>query len=98
MKELKYYGTNMIYTPCKEFTVKYGKNHHNQWRIVCKAKSMAEANRIAVSLGLSIKTFSSAYTSETGNMYALEMCDKYGFIVATDGTMGQNYVDIKEML
>jgi len=99
MRDFKYYGTNIMYTPCKDFMDKYGKNHHNQWHVVCKAHSMAEANRIATSFGLSDKTFTSAYTSETGNELQLKMCDQYGFIVNPNGTgYTESYVDIKEML
>lgn len=98
MRADKYYGTNIMYYPSETFTEKYGKNYHNQWRIVCKAKSMTEANRIALQIGLYKNTFNRNYTCETGNKLEIELCNKFGFIVATDGTMGRNYVDIKEML
>lgn len=98
MTQYKYYGTYFIYSPNDEFTKKYGKDYHNQWRIVCKAKSFAEANRIAESIGLPKNTFQREWTSETGNKKEIELCDKYGFIVAADGEMKKIYVDIKEML
>jgi hypothetical protein len=83
MKTDKYYGT--LTSLPYPMLVKIGglgfKGHHNQFRVVCKAKSMAEANRIAKSSGLYEKTFSKTYTSETGNSIELRMCDKYGFIM-----------------
>jgi alpha-mannosidase len=96
----KYYGTNTFFggrqfEKLKELGY---KGFHNQFRIVCKAKSMAEANRIAEAHGLSKKCFNRDYTSETGNSIQLEMADKYGFIVCIDGTSGDRYMDIKELL
>jgi hypothetical protein len=95
MREYKYYATNICGYVSEDFRNKYLK-HHNQWRIVCKAKSMAEANRIAISLGL--PKFIPKYTSTTAYEIELKMCDKYGVIICTSGTSGHNYIDIKEAL
>lgn len=96
---MKYYGT--LTSIPYEMILKieeYGYNgHHNQFRIVCKAKSRAEANRIAKSLGLWENTFKPNFSCETGNKTEIELSDKYGFIIATDGTMGRKYIDIKEL-
>jgi len=96
----KYYGTNIgLYGSMNDKIRELGyENSHNQFRVVCKAKSMAEANRKAVSYGLSDKTFSRDYTSKTGNSFEIEMADKYEFIIAIDGTRGKSYVGIKDLL
>ena len=95
----KYYGTNTSLGGKKLEKIRLlGYNgSHNQFNVVCKAKSMAEANRKAKSLGLSDKTFESAFTSETGNTIQLEMADKYGFIICVNGTLGNDYVAIEEL-
>ena len=102
MRVDKYYGTDTFMSGERLNKLIYlGFNgHHHQFRIVCKAKSKAEANRIAKELGVNFyrKTFSDKFTSETGNKIELEMCDKYGFIICTEGTMGNNYIDIREVL
>ena len=100
MRVDKYYGTNtFLYGDMFDKIEKLGyKGYHNQFRVVCKAKSMAEANRIAESYGLYKNVFTKAYTSETGNAIELEMADKYGFIICIDGTLGNRYVGIQELL
>lgn len=92
----KYYGTLLNYATDKMRELNF-TNNHNQFRIVCKAKSRTEANRIAKSLGLVDNVFRPAYTAETGNALEIELADKYGFIIAKD-SMGRDYVDIKEVL
>lgn len=101
MKEPTYYGTTAWCPPCEEFIVKYGKSTHNQYRFVCKAKSMAEANRIAESIGLSNgrKFFEGNYTDDTGNLVEIEACDKFGIAVQTSGAIGHgDYVDAREIV
>lgn len=96
----KYYGTyTMIYGGKLKKLEELGYNKsHYQFRIVCKAKSRAEANRIAESYGLDKNTFRPDYTSETGNERELELADKYGFIIAVDGTLGKEYVGIESII
>lgn len=96
----KYYGTNiMIYEDIRRKLKKVGyKGFHNQFRIVCKASSMAEANRICERYGLGQKCFTSAYTSETGNTIQIENADKYELIICIGGTMGDNYIGIEDLL
>lgn len=99
MRQDKYYGTNIMIIPNDDFLSQYGRPHHLQYRIVCKAKSLAEANRKAYALGLRNNTFDRNCTSETGNKLELDLCDKYDFIINTKGTtIGDNYADIKEAL
>lgn len=100
-RKQKYYGTNAnIYGNQREKLKQHQTRevYHNQYRIVCKASSRAEANRIAESYRLGKKVFHPDYTSETGNNLELELCDKYGFIINADGTIGDNYIDIKLIL
>jgi len=96
----KYYGTNtMIGGDELNKLIKLGySGYHAQFRVVCKAKSMAEANRLAESYGLYKKTFTKDYTSETGNKLEIELAYKYGFIIALDGTEGHKFISAKELL
>lgn len=98
----KYYGTNIIGIPYEallKLRSNYGcREHISQFRIVCKAKSLAEANRKAEALGLYKNTFHRDWTCETGNDIEMEMADKYEFIICTQGTYGDSFIDIKEIL
>lgn len=96
----KYYGTNTslygdMFNKIRELGY---KDSRSQFRVVCKAKSRAEANRIAEGHGLRKNIFESDYTSETGNDIEIEMADKHGFIVCIDGTVGRNYVSIEKII
>lgn len=96
----KYYGTlTMIGGEKADKLKELGyKGSHYQFRIVCKAKSRAEANRKAESYGLCKNTFRADYTCETGNELEIEMADKYGFIISLDGTKGREFVGINEII
>lgn len=99
-RKYKYYGTLiMLYGKKYDKIVELGYNGcHHQFRVVCKAKSRAEANRIAASYGLDDNVFNPDYTSETGNSLEIELADKYGFIINISGCLGIDYVDIKTIL
>lgn len=96
----KYYGTNlMIYGDQAKKLRELGyEGFHYQFRVVCKAKSRAEANRIAESYGLGKKVFHPDYTSETGNSIEIELANEHGFIICLGGTIGNEYVGIKSIL
>lgn len=96
----KYYGTNLMASGriVKNLRELGYSGSHSQFSIVCKAKSRAEANRIAEGYGLGKIVFSPDYTSETGNEKQIELCDKYGFIISLDGTLGIRYVALEEVL
>lgn len=96
----KYYGTNiMIYGEENKKLRELGyKGFHNQFRIVCKAKSRAEANRMAEGYGLGKNVFHPDYTSETGNVIEIEMANEHGFIICLGGTIGKEFVGIKSIL
>jgi len=96
----KYYGTNINISGEKLDKLKQlgYKGHHSQFRVVCRAKSMAEVNRIAESYGLGSKCFHKDYTCETGNKIELEMAEKYGFIVCLNETLGDKFISIEEIL
>jgi hypothetical protein len=95
----KYYGTLVIIigNQYKKLIELGYKGYHNQFRVVCKAKSIEEANRIAESYNLGSKVFRRDYTCETGNALEIELADKYGFIIDVSGSFGRKYIDIKEI-
>ena len=97
MRKEKYYGTTLNKHLPKAREI-WGMNSRWQFRIVCKAESRAEANRIAKSLGLIDNTFRADYTSETFNEKEIELADKYGFIISKDSMGREGYIDIKEVL
>jgi hypothetical protein len=92
MRTYKYYGWHPCFVPNEEFRKKYPTNHM-QFRIVVKAKSLAECNRILDSMGVSKFTYDAC---ETGNQTEIEMCDKYGAIICTQGSSGNKFVNLKE--
>ncbi|MEY8001575.1 hypothetical protein AB8U03_15505 [Clostridium sp. Mt-5] len=96
----KYYGTyiNLHGLMLKKIRKLGYKGYHAQFRIVCKAKSRAEANRIGEKYGLGEKAFVPNYTSETANETAINMADKYGLTICLNGTTGRNYIDIRSIL
>lgn len=100
MRVDNYYGTNvMLWGKMVDKLRELGyKGHHSQFRVVCKAKSRAEANRIAKGYGLGENVFKPDYTSETGNSIEIEETDKYGFIICLNGTMGNDFVGIESVL
>ena len=101
MKTYKYYGTNInLYGDIHKKMCKLGYNgYHNQFRIVCKASSMDEANRIVSDFGLCEKAFIRDFTSTTENVNEINLCDcGSGVIICLDGTLGYNYVDIRNVI
>ena len=100
MRTYKYYGTNTsVYGNMLIKIKELGyKGVHNQFRIVCKAKSRAEANRIAEKYELGTRIFVADYTSETGNKIELEMADKHELIICAGGTLGNTYIGIGELI
>lgn len=95
----KYYGTltHVHYDILEKIKTLGYDGVHNQFRVVCKATSVAKANQIAESLGFMHKVFRPNYTSETGNLKEIEMCDKYGFIINIS-RMGDNYIPFSELI
>ncbi len=67
------------------------KGDRGPFKVVCKAKSFAEANQKAKFYGLK---FSKGYTSITGNKLEIEMCNKYDFIFLLEGLDGKTYLPI----
>lgn len=96
----KYYTTNvMMYGTLLKKLIKVGyKGSHQQFRIVCKATSMAEANRICKAYGIGDKVFISDYTNDTGNDTEITESDKYGVIIKIGGTIGDNFIGIEDLL
>ena len=96
----KYYGTDIFLHGDKMDKMKElgYKGTHCQFRIVCKAKSRTEANRIAESYDLGKKVFQPDYTSETGNEIEIEMANKYNFIICLNGTLGDHFIGLESIL
>lgn len=71
---------------------------HNQFRIICKCKSVADANRKCKEAGLHDKVFVSGWYSETGNKYELEFCEHEEIGISKSGTgIGNEYFSISEL-
>ena len=77
---------------------KYGvSTSHNQFRCICGCTSMADANRQMEEAGMSAK-FTSAYTSETGNEYEVNLAKEGGiFIEITKGNTNRIFVTVEEL-
>ena len=74
------------------------KFYHNQFRIICKCKSMADANRKCAEAGLNDKMFVSNWCSETGNEIELQLCEKEDIWISKNGVGYSNgYVAISEL-
>lgn len=74
------------------------KFYHNQFRIICKCKSLADANKKCKTAGLHDKVFVSGWYSETGNKIELELCEKEDIWISKDGTgCGREYISISEL-
>jgi predicted DNA-binding ArsR family transcriptional regulator len=69
--------------------------HHGQLRIVCKAKSLASANRKCEDAGMG-KIFHPSYTSVTGNKKELSICESSDIVIGIDQA-GELYVTIEEV-
>lgn len=100
-KKDKYYRTNWFSSAINVEKI-WGSEHWKmkQFYLVCKAKSMAEANRIAVALGLGDKVFRSDFTAETSNPLEIELADKFGFIIypLRSCDIREDFRDVKEIM
>ncbi len=72
----------------------------NQFRIICKCRGVADANRKCKEIGLHDKIFSyNGFTMETGNKTELELCEKENIWFSINGTnIDKGYVSAKELL
>lgn len=98
-RQEKYYGTltAVHYDMLQKIRELGYDGVHNQFRVVCKATSIAKANQIAESLGFMSKVFKPNYTSITGNLKEIEMCNKHGFIINIS-RMGENYIPFSDLI
>ncbi|MCD7996439.1 MAG: hypothetical protein LUH21_04310 [Clostridiales bacterium] len=69
----------------------------NQFRIICKCKSMADANRKVKPITNIDKTFVTNYCAEAGNKKELELFEHEEVWVRVDQT-GDNYISMSELL
>lgn len=97
-KTIKVYGTQ-AYPPSDicEALHRLGAPHYKrQFRIICGATSIAEANRICAERGLSSKTFQYGRCSPTGNKKELELAGNGGiFVLAVD--FSEKYYSIEQL-
>lgn len=96
---MKVLGTHMMAGQDLSKAMKhFGYNgHHNQFRIICKCKSMADANRKCDAYNLGQKVFRSDYTSGTSNEKELNICEKTDIAFWVGGVNGNNYVTIEQV-
>jgi hypothetical protein len=74
------------------------KGHHGQFRIVCKCKSMADANRKCAAAGLGDRVFRSGWCSETGNEKCFAAVEKSDIAICVDGVTGEKYVTLEQIV
>jgi hypothetical protein len=70
---------------------------HGQFRIICKCKSMADANRKCAAAGLGEKIFRSDWCCETGNATELAICEQSDIAFCVDRS-GHKYVTLEQFL
>jgi len=97
---MKVLGTNIYLS--SNFTkalslLGYKKKNRNQFRILCKCKSMADANRKCAAVGLGDKVFVSGGCSETGNEIELNICAGTDIAINLGGIIGDDYVTIEQI-
>lgn len=74
------------------------KGSHNQFRIICKCRGMADANRKCQALGAHENIFRRGWYSETGNKKELELCESKDVWISVDGPgCSENYVPAEEV-
>lgn len=74
------------------------KGTHGQFRIICKCRGMADANKKCEALGMQDKVFRYGWYSETGNKKELELCETKDIWFSIDGTLNLgNYVPAEEI-
>lgn len=67
---------------------------HNQFRVICRCKGIADGNKKCELAGLGSRVFTPGWTSITGNRTELELCEKEDIWIRIDGN---TYVSIKEL-
>lgn len=74
------------------------KGSHNQFRIICKCRIVADANRKCELLGIAGKVFRPGWYSETGNEKELNLCETNDIWISVDGSAGgKHYVPAEEI-
>lgn len=97
-REIKVYGTNGFPPSdiCEALRQLGASQYKRQFRIICGATSIAEANRICAEKGLGNKVFQYGWCSPTGNKKELELAGNGGiFILAVD--FSEKYYSIEQL-
>lgn len=99
LNRMKVLGANVFFTgnTLDKLKEKGYTCAHNQFRLICKCKSMADGNRKVKPLTHNDKTFVTNWCAETGNKKELELCEQEDVWVCIDG-IGDNYVPMSELL
>lgn len=71
--------------------------HHNQFRIICRCKGLVDANRKCQAENLGERIFLPRWTSISVNKIELELCETEDIWICKDGTLGDDFVSIKEL-
>lgn len=71
---------------------------HNQFRIICKCRGIADANKKCGEIGIHSKVFNPGFCMETGNALELELCEKEDIWISIDGAdVSKRYASAKEL-
>jgi hypothetical protein len=97
-REFKYYSSAIclygaseaFHAKCETLTSYYYRNR-GQYDVVCKAKSLAEANRLMEAAGFGPKSFRKDYTSDTGNTGAKAAADALGIAIQSHYVRGMYF-------
>ena len=96
---MKVLGTEIfLYNTMMEGMKAFGhKGNHRQIKIVCKCKSMTDANRKCAAAGLGDKIFKSGWYSETENVKALAAVEHSDIAFCVESTTGSNYITLEQL-
>ena len=97
---MKVLGTNVfLYGDILEKIKKLGyTGSHRQFRLVCKCRGIADANRKCKDIGFNRNVFEKGWYSETGNLEELSLCEKEDIWITIDGTSNKKgYVSAKDL-
>lgn len=70
----------------------------NQFRVICKCRGIADANRKCEANGLGEKVFLPGWSYIVVNSEELELCKAEDIWICKDGVTGSNYISTKGLL
>lgn len=96
---MKVLGTNtgLPFEMLQKIKALSGKEfQHNQFRIICRCRGIADGNKKCEAAGLVSKVFSPGWASITGNKTELGLCEKEDIWIRISSSSDE-YVSIKEL-